>query len=336
VGLVNAVLRKVATASWSDWTKRLAPADEIGATAFAHGYPRWVAAAISEALGDDAGELAAALSEDRPVTHLVARPGRITRDELLAESPPGATAGPWSPYAVRLAGGNPATLPAVRAGKAAVQDEGSQLVTLALTRVPVEPPDTRWLDTCAGPGGKSALLAGLMPDGGRLLAGEVSPARARLVRSALADAAGTVIVADGSTPAWRPAVFDRVLVDAPCTGLGALRRRPEVRWRRQPGDVQGLVELQRRLLGAAIDAVRPGGVVAYVTCSPHLAETRGVVDHVQARLPHVSRLDAREFLAGVPQLGTGPDVQLWPHRHGTDAMYLALLRSGYRSEPSEP
>jgi len=217
-----------------------------------------------------------------------------------------------------------------------VQDEGSQLVALALTRVPVEPPDARWLDTCAGPGGKSALLAGLLPEEGRLLAAEVSPARARLVRSALADAAGAVVVADATTPAWRSSAFDRVLVDAPCTGLGALRRRPEVRWRRQPDDLPQLVELQRHLLAAAIDAVRPGGVVAYVTCSPHLAETRGVVDHVLAGMPHVSRLDARDFLAEVPQLGAGPDVQLWPHRHGTDAMYLALLRSGYRSETPEP
>jgi 16S rRNA (cytosine967-C5)-methyltransferase len=330
VGLVNAVLRRVAERDWPGWVDRLAPGDDIGRLAFEHAQPRWIVTALSEALGGDIDELRAALAEDRPVTHLVARPGRISRDELVAESPPGATAGPWSPYAVRLAGGNPASLAAVRDGAAAVQDEGSQLVALALTRVAVGSPDLRWLDICAGPGGKSALLAGLLPSGGRLVAADVSPHRARLVHAALRGAAGSAVVADGTVPAWAPGEFDRVLVDAPCTGLGALRRRPEVRWRRRPDDVPQLVDLQRRLLRSAVDAVRPGGVVAYVTCSPHPAETHEVVEHVMAEAPHLSRLDARDYLPGIPQLGAGPDVQLWPHRHGTDAMYLALLRSGYQ------
>ena len=142
----------------------------------------------------------------------------------------------------------------------------------------------------------------------------------------------TVVVADGRVPAWRAASLDRVLVDAPCTGLGALRRRPEARWRRQPEDVAGLTALQRDLLHAGLDAVRPGGLVAYVTCSPHLAETRSVVIDVlhrrRAAGDRVDRVDARPYLPGVPDLGDGPDVQLWPHLHGTDAMYLALLRRG--------
>ena len=120
--------------------------------------------------------------------------------------------------------------------------------------------------------------------------------------------------------------FDRVLVDAPCTGLGALRRRPEARWRRTAEDVAPLAALQRALLASALDSVRPGGLVAYVTCSPHLAETRAVVgDAVRARAG-VAQIDARPFLPPMPDLDEGPDVQLWPHRHGTDAMYLALLR----------
>jgi 16S rRNA (cytosine967-C5)-methyltransferase len=146
-----------------------------------------------------------------------------------------------------------------------------------------------------------------------------------LVRHAVGEAAG-VVVADGRVPAWQPGSFDRVLVDAPCTGLGALRRRPEARWRRQPEDVPGLAALQRDLLGSALDAVRPGGLVAYATCSPHLAETRTVVADVLRRHPGVERVDARPLMPGVPGLGAGPDVQLWPHRHGTDAMYLALLQ----------
>jgi 16S rRNA (cytosine967-C5)-methyltransferase len=116
-----------------------------------------------------------------------------------------------------------------------------------------------------------------------------------------------------------------VLVDAPCTGLGALRRRPEARWRRQAADVAGLVRLQRELLVAALRLVRPGGVVAYVTCSPHPDETVGVVAEVVRRM-HAVLLDARAAFPEVPQLGDGPYVQLWPHRHGTDAMFCALLQ----------
>jgi 16S rRNA (cytosine967-C5)-methyltransferase len=326
VGLVNALLRKVAAADWQDWVRRLAPGDRIGYAAFSHGYPRWIAEAMSEALDDSVDELTAALSADRPVTHLVARPGRITRDELLGQAGGAATAGPWSPYAVRMSGGDPAAVAAVRAGAAAVQDEGSQLVTIAAARAPVESDRGRWLDMCAGPGGKAALLEALLPDGGRLLAADVAPHRAALVAARVARAV-SVVVADGRRAPWRAGIFDRVLLDAPCTGLGALRRRPEVRWRRAESDVARLAELQRVLLRSAVASARPGGMVAYVTCSPHPQETRDVVAAVCRADRSLVRLDARGLFPGVPSLGPGPDVQLWPHRHGTDAMYLALLRA---------
>jgi 16S rRNA (cytosine967-C5)-methyltransferase len=322
VGLVNAVLRKVAAADWPTWVQRLAPADDLGRLAFTHGYPRWIVAAIAAAL-DAEDELSAALSEDRPVTHLVARPGRISRDELLADAGPGASAGPWSPYAVRLDGGDPAELAAVRSGAAAVQDEGSQLMALAATTPPTE--TARWADLCAGPGGKAALLAGLLPAGGTLVAVDVSVHRAGLVAQAVAGR-GNVVVADGRRPPWPPGSFDRILVDAPCTGLGALRRRPEVRWRRRPDDVPRMQQLQRELLSSAVESTRPGGVVAYVTCSPHQAETVDVVDQIVQRYPHVQRLDAAAGLPAVPSVRRGSDIQLWPHRHGTDAMFCALLR----------
>src|SRR5439155_14844376 len=130
------------------------------------------------------------------------------------------------------------------------------------------------------------------PARARLVSADLQPHRARLVHNAVAGAA-TVVVADGTRPAWRTAGFDRVLVDAPCTGLGALRRRPEVRWRRRPDDVARLAELQVRLLLAAVDAARPGGLVAYVTCSPHLAETRDVVARVRQLRPDPPAVDAR-------------------------------------------
>jgi 16S rRNA (cytosine967-C5)-methyltransferase len=214
----------------------------------------------------------------------------------------------------------------VRDHLAQVQDEGSQLVTLALAGVPLEGADARWLDLCAGPGGKAALLGALGAiQGASLDAVEKAEHRARLVGQACAGLPVTVHVADGRDSGLPELAYDRVLVDVPCTGLGALRRRPEARWRRRADDVAGLVRLQRELLVAALRLVRPGGVVAYVTCSPHLDETVGVVADV-VRRTRVEQLDARPQFPGVPRLGEEPHVQLWPHRHGTDAMFCALLR----------
>jgi 16S rRNA (cytosine967-C5)-methyltransferase len=327
---VNAVLRRIAARSLDSWLSQLAPpfeSDPVGHFAAVHAHPRWIVSAFRDALGGSLDETAAALAADNDPAQvtLVARPGRSTVGELLAA---GADPGQWSPFAATLPSGNPAALPAIREGRAGIQDEGSQLVALALSAAPLGGgPDQLWLDLCAGPGGKAALLAAVgRGRGARLLAAELQPHRARLVAQAVGDTAWTV-VADGRLPAWPRQTFDRILLDAPCTGLGALRRRPEARWRRQPTDLPGLGSLQRALLRSALASVRPGGVVAYVTCSPHLAETRVVVSDVMKDSGGaVEQLDARPFLPDVPALGNGPDVQLWPHRHGTDAMYLALLR----------
>ena len=239
----------------------------------------------------------------------------------------------WSPYGFRLAGGDPA--PLVASGQAAVQDEASQLAALALTRTGLSGRDELWLDLCAGPGGKARLLSGLAAArGARLVASDLHPHRARRVLDALSRAGGEnhgVVAADGRQVPWPPGTFDRVLADVPCSGLGSLRRRPEARWRKTPGDVKALASLQRELLGAALDSVRPGGVVAYVTCSPHLAETRDVVTAVAQARDDVTVLDAPAVLPEVPGLrrADAPDsrfAQFWPHRHGTDAIFLALLR----------
>ncbi len=325
---VNAVLRKVARQDRETWLTQVAPSradDPLGHLAVVHSHPRWIVSALRDALAGDLVETEALLAADNvpAAVMLVARPGRASLDELVDA---GARPGRWSRYAAELTGGDPGDIAAVRDGRAGVQDEGSQLVALALAAVPIEGRDERWLDLCAGPGGKAALLGALARERqGALLAAELAAHRARLVRRT-AGSDATVVVADALAPAWAAGSADRVLLDAPCTGLGALRRRPEARWRRRAEDVPALAALQRELLGSALDAVRPGGVVAYVTCSPHLAETRTVVDDVLGARPEVSREDARPHLPGVPHLGPGPDVQLWPHRHGTDAMYLSLLR----------
>ncbi|MFI2077076.1 RsmB/NOP family class I SAM-dependent RNA methyltransferase [Streptomyces triculaminicus] len=334
---VNAVLRKITAHDLDGWLERVAPPyedDPEAHLAIVHSHPRWIVSALWDALGGGRAGIEDLLEADneRPEVTLVARPGRSTPEELLAAvGEDSGLPGRWSPYAVRLAeGGEPGALEAVREGRAGVQDEGSQLVALALAEVPLDGPDERWLDGCAGPGGKAALLGALAAQrGAALLASEKQPHRARLVERALAGNPGPyqVIAADGTRPPWREGSFDRVLVDVPCTGLGALRRRPEARWRRRPEDVPGFAPLQRDLLREALRAVRVGGVVGYATCSPHPAETKAVVDDVLKREGVSAEwIDARPYMQGVPVLGDGPDVQLWPHLHGTDAMYLALLR----------
>jgi 16S rRNA (cytosine967-C5)-methyltransferase len=335
---VNAVLRKVAAKDLDAWLEQVAPpydTDPEAHLAIVHSHPRWVVAALWDALGGGRAGIEDLLAADneRPEVTLVARPGRATAQEIADSLPDGTTEpGRWSPYALRLAeGGDPAAVEAVHEGRAGVQDEGSQLVATALAAAPLDGPDARWLDACAGPGGKAALLAALAAQRGALLvAAEKQPHRARLVGRALAGNPGPyqVVVADGTRPVWTPGSFDRVLVDVPCTGLGALRRRPEARWRRRATDVPAFGPLQRGLLVEALHAVRVGGIVGYATCSPHPAETRAVVDDVLkgGHAPAAELVDVRPLLPAVPALGDGPDIQLWPHVHGTDAMYLALLR----------
>ncbi|BDB43119.1 MULTISPECIES: RsmB/NOP family class I SAM-dependent RNA methyltransferase [Mycobacterium] len=332
-GFVNGVLRTIAGRDEKSWLDELAPDnDPVGRAAFRHAHPRWIAQAFADALGADAGELDAVLASDdeRPQVHLAARPGVLSAAEL-AQAVHGEV-GRYSPFAVYLPGGDPGQLAPVRDGQALVQDEGSQLVARALTLIPVDDDAGRWLDLCAGPGGKTALLAALgAQTGATVTAVEPAPHRADLVVENTRGLPVEVVRADGREPqsmGLQPG-FDRVLVDVPCTGLGALRRRPEARWRRQPADVPALAKLQRELLAAAISLTRPGGVVLYSTCSPHLAETVGVVADALRRHP-VTALDTRPFFAPVEQgLAQGPSgqyVQLWPHRHGTDAMFAAALR----------
>ncbi|GAA1986983.1 RsmB/NOP family class I SAM-dependent RNA methyltransferase [Amycolatopsis minnesotensis] len=329
-GFVNAVLRTVSEKDEAAWLEQLAPdreSDVIGHLALRTAHPRWIARSFAEALGDKGPELEAALAADdaRPEVHLVARPGEISADELAAIT--GGDVAPYSPYGVRLesGAGDPGDLEPIRERLAAVQDEGSQLCAVAATKAPLTGSDERWLDLCAGPGGKAALLGALaVSTGAHVDAVEKAPHRAKLVEKATDGLPVTVHVADGRESELEGG-YDRVLVDAPCSGLGSLRRRPEARWRRQPSDVADLTKLQGELVRAAFALTRPGGILTYVVCSPHLAETEGLIGETARKLG-AEVLDARELFPGVPQLGDGPYVQLWPHRHGTDAMFCAVLR----------
>ncbi|HEY5353088.1 MAG TPA: transcription antitermination factor NusB [Streptosporangiaceae bacterium] len=337
-GFVNAVLRKVATRDLETWIGVAAPrrdTDLLGHLAVRYSHPRWMVEVVAEALGEDpasgmAGtEAALAADGTRPRVTLCVVPGLADPAELVAAGGEPAT---WSPFGAYLAGGDPGAIEAVSARRAAVQDEASQLAAIAVARAGLTGQDRWWLDMCAGPGGKARLLAGLAAQReAHLVATDARPHRARLTRDAVSvTGAAAAAAVDGTMPAWRPAAFDRVLVDVPCSGIGALRRRPEARWRRSAQDVLGLGGLQRSLLRSALDAVRPGGVVGYVTCSPHRGETRDVLADVLRGRDDIEVLDAPGVLAEVPDLRCpepdGRYAQFWPHRHGTDAIFLALLR----------
>ena len=337
-GFANAVLRRISRDTPGDWMTHIAESarsdDERLGLLFSH--PVWVVRAFRRALAAEgrAAELEALLTADNasPRVTMAALPG-------LAEVPEDARRTPFSPLGFRLGGGDPDAVVRGSGGRIRVQDEGSQLAALALTRALPVAAGERWLDLCAGPGGKTAVLAAeALANGAALEANEISPARAGLVRQAVAGVPLDVPVTeeDGRARAQAaPQAYDRILVDAPCTGLGALRRRPEARWRKAPGDVPALIELQRELLDAAIGALKPGGVVAYVTCSPHLAETSGVVADLRREWGEaVEELSARDVITALadsdpgllPQADGSGRAQLWPHRHNTDAMSVSLLR----------
>ncbi|MBP2435550.1 RsmB/NOP family class I SAM-dependent RNA methyltransferase [Microbacterium amylolyticum] len=334
-GFANAVLRRVSRQTAEEWDAALADAarsdDELLAMRSSH--PVWIIRGMRRALKAEgrSDELEDLLEADNasPSVTLVSLPG-------LAETAEPRT--PYSPVGSRAAAGDPERIVRASGGAIRVQDEGSQLVALALSRVGNAAAGERWLDLCAGPGGKTALLAAEARGvGATLEANELVPARAGLVRRALEALPEEITVheRDGRDFAEaHPDTFDRILVDAPCTGLGALRRRPEARWRKSASDIAQLTMLQAELLTAAIGALKPGGIVAYVTCSPHLAETVGVVNEVRDKVANISLMDAREAIRDVSRSEIDiaeredglPVAQLWPHRHQTDGMFLALIR----------
>lgn len=327
-GFVNALLRRLTGGGWAASLQQVVDGlsgDEALSVTASH--PGWVIRALRRSLAAEGAEseLDALLEADNEPAgvQLVALPGLATAADLGGA----ATA---SPLGAVLAGGDPASHPLVAAGRARVQDSGSQLAALALSRMSKVGAGEQWLDMCAGPGGKAALLAAeAAATGATLIANELQPHRASLVARATKQFGIEVRTGDARQLEQPGEGYDRVLLDAPCTGLGALRRRPESRWRRQADDVGPLSRLQEELLERALDIVRPGGVVAYVTCSPHMAETNQVVQRV-ARRTGAESIDTPEVLEtiapGLAPMRRGAAAQLWPHRHGTDAMFIQLLR----------
>lgn len=348
-GFVNGVLRSVGRATNDEWNDRIDEeadsADQALAARSSH--PAWIVRALRDALraeGRDS-ELEALLEADNtpPKVNLVLLPGAGLDAETAAalgsdpERGRELVVAGVSPLGLELEGGDPArALDAIDApdGYVRVQDQGSQLAALALTRARPVREGERWLDLCAGPGGKTAVLgAEAALSGATVRANEVAEHRAQLVRRSIEATPDTVEVVshDGrDDDAFGGGAFDRILVDAPCSGLGALRRRPEARWRKQPTDLPALTELQGDLLEAAVPHLAPGGLLAYVTCSPHRAETRVVLDGLLKRHSELREIDAKRVLNEVSRgeldlAGGALHAQLWPHRNGTDAMFIALL-----------
>lgn len=319
---VNAILRKVSAKSLEEWLEPvLEMKDPVSRLSIQYSHPEWVVSAYFDLLKDYQRveeELSANNIPARPT--LVSWPGASTQEDLVAE---GATATQYSPYGAKY-DGSPGSLDVIRHRKAGVQDEGSQLVALAFSRATSSAHSV--LDLCAGPGGKAALISHICDVEGRdFVANEVSEARAKLVKNVIGKF--PVWVGDGREISSHQQLFDAIIADVPCTGLGALRRRPEVRWRRTVQDLRALTELQRELTDAAISVLANDGIFGYATCSPHFAETFGQVKRILKEHPELEQLDVAPFLpANLHGAIRNKSMALWTSVHDTDSMFLALFK----------
>lgn len=318
---VNALLRSVTRKSMEEWFAPLAAIkDPVTRMAIQYSHPEWIISAYYDLLKDwEQVEAALAINNVPATPTLVSWPGFSTQEDLVAL---GAQTTQFSEFGASFKG-NPGSLDIVRHRLAGVQDEGSQLVATVFARVAN---GQSWLDLCAGPGGKAALLSAIASTRDiKFTANEISTPRANLVMNVVHGA--RVWVGDGREIASHGESFDAILIDAPCTGLGALRRRPEVRWRRSLKDLRELTQLQRELIESAISVLKPSGVFGYATCSPHLAETTVQVNDILKNHPELELIDIAPYLPkGLESATRGGAMALWTHLHGTDAMFLALLR----------
>ncbi len=310
---VNAILRKIDSLDFDQLSK---PTQEYARLALEYSHPEWIVSSYFDSLKNSSDVISLLQANNNPAKPtLIAWPGLAAQGELLEA---GALAIARSSVAATF-DGNPGDIAAIRERRAGVQDLGSQLVVEKF--YDQFKPNLRWLDLCAGPGGKAAYLSALLKrDGGSLLANEISNERAKLVSQVMQH--GEVNVCDGRSMPDELGKFDRILLDAPCTGIGALRRRPEVRWRRNLQDLKNLTQLQSELLESATRLLSPGGIIAYVTCSSHQAETKFQIRSFLKQHSNFTRISVQDERADIDG-----DLQLWPHRDGTDAMFLSLLRS---------
>ena len=310
---VNAILRKIDSLDFEQLSK---PTQEYARLALEYSHPEWIVSSYFDSLKNSSDVISLLQANNNPAKPtLIAWPGLAAQGELLEA---GALAIARSSVAATF-DGNPGDIAAIRERRAGVQDLGSQLVVEKF--YDQFKPNLRWLDLCAGPGGKAAYLSALLKrDGGSLLANEISNERAKLVSQVMQH--GEVNVCDGRSMPDELGKFDRILLDAPCTGIGALRRRPEVRWRRNLQDLKNLTQLQSELLESATRLLSPGGIIAYVTCSSHQAETKFQIRSFLKQHSNFTRIPVQDERADIDG-----DLQLWPHRDGTDAMFLSLLRS---------
>ena len=310
---VNAILRKIDSLDFEQLSK---PTQEYSRLALEYSHPEWIVSSYFDSLKNSSEVISLLQANNNPAKPtLIAWPGLATQGDLLEA---GALAIATSSVAATF-DGNPGDIAAIRERRAGVQDLGSQLVVEKF--YDQFKPNLRWLDLCAGPGGKAAYLSALLKrDGGFLLANEISNERAKLVSQVIHH--GKVNVSDGRSMPDELEKFDRILLDAPCTGIGALRRRPEVRWRRSLQDLKNLTALQSELLESATRLLSPGGIIAYVTCSSHQAETKFQIRSFLKQHSNFTRIPVNDHRADIDG-----DLQLWPHRDGTDAMFLSLLKS---------
>ena len=318
---VNALLRSVTRKSIEDWFEPLLTiTDPVERLSIQYSHPEWIVSAYFDLLKNwDEVEQALTVNNEAALPTLVSWPGFSTQEELINL---GGAATEFSPYGAHWKG-NPGTLDLIKSRLIGVQDEGSQLVAEVFAKASS---GSSWLDLCAGPGGKAALLSSIARTRGiTFTANEFSAPRAELVKQVVHG--DRVLVSDGREIDLINEKFDAILIDAPCTGLGALRRRPEVRWRRTLQDLRALTQLQRELVDSAIKALNPGGVLGYATCSPHLAETSIQIADIKKKHSDLQQVDVTPYLP--PNLlGGNRDgaMALWTHKHGTDAMYLALFQ----------
>ncbi|MFT7402184.1 MAG: 16S rRNA (cytosine967-C5)-methyltransferase [Hydrogenophaga sp.] len=304
-----------------------------------HNLPEWLAAALREQLGSEFDALVASL--DQPAAlDLRVNTLKKKREAVLIELQQAGLVGeatPFSPLGIRLQGKpSLAKWPAFVQGEVEVQDEGSQLLALLLDAKRGE----MVVDFCAGAGGKTLAIGAAMRNSGRLYAFDTSAHRLdalkpRLARSGLSNVHPVAIAHERDDRIKRLAgKIDRVLVDAPCSGLGTLRRSPDLKWRQTPQTVAAQAQLQQAILNSAVRLLKPGGRLVYATCSLLKEENEAVAEAFGESHPDFEPLPVHELLvdAQVPspeRLCTGSAQQwlrLWPHRHATDGFFAAVWR----------